>query len=39
VGRVQGSRSYRQSSPRKRGPMSTTSGIWVPACAGTTADF
>src|SRR6516225_2061810 len=25
------------SSPRKRGPMITTSGIWVPACAGTTA--
>src|SRR5262249_58633668 len=26
------------SSPRKRGPITTASGIWVPACAGTTAD-
>src|SRR5262245_23701584 len=25
------------SSPRKRGPITTTSGIWIPACAGTTA--
>src|SRR5262249_11112727 len=25
------------SSPRKRGPITTASGIWVPACAGTTA--
>src|SRR5262245_36103471 len=24
------------SSPRKRGPITTVSGIWVPACAGTT---
>src|SRR5262249_16009956 len=26
------------SSPRKRGPITTASGIWVPACAGTTGD-
>src|SRR5215813_1489687 len=25
------------SSPRKRGPITAASGIWVPACAGTTA--
>src|SRR5947208_15965967 len=25
------------SSPRKRGPVTTSSGIWIPACAGTTA--
>src|SRR5262249_17518511 len=24
------------SSPRTRGPITTDSGIWVPACAGTT---
>jgi hypothetical protein len=27
---------YMMSSPRKRGPMTTGSGIWVPAFAGTT---
>src|SRR3984893_13242556 len=26
------------SSPRKRGPIITVSGIWVPACAGTTSE-
>src|SRR5262249_16106287 len=28
----------RLSSPRTRGPISTVSGIWVPAFAGTTGD-
>ena len=27
------------SSPRKRGPKTTASGIWVPACAGTTGNL
>src|SRR6516164_364136 len=32
-----GSASHqRPSSPRKRGPITTASGLWVPACAGTT---
>src|SRR5262245_31344699 len=27
------------SSPRTRGPITTGSGIWVPACAGTTSSL
>src|SRR5262245_17137972 len=29
----------RLSSPRKRGPITTVSGIWIPACAGMTPSY